>query len=242
MTVVASTSLRLATHNAEVLLTALARVRGQELIRRPGFLAMNGPKLLRVLVLGPDPEADDVTAIAELVAGARGRVTVEDPFSTVDGTPWRLAPRPLPVMVRRPEPLPEPALDVTRVTTAEELAVAERTVLDGFPLPGFTAGEAFPVAFLDYGEARFHIVRRDGEVAGACLTIVDESAAGVYWVTTLPEHRSRGVGRALMHVVLNEVDDRPMTLSSAVAGKPLYDSLGFETVGSATWWSTSEAS
>ncbi|MBB5954003.1 ribosomal protein S18 acetylase RimI-like enzyme [Saccharothrix tamanrassetensis] len=238
MTAVAPASLRLATRNAEVLLAALARTRGQELVRRPGFVAMNGPGLLRVLLLGPDPAADDVAEISRLVAEAEGRTTVEDPFGTVDGTPWPLVPRQLPVMIRQPSPLPDPELDVTRVTTAEELAVAERTVLDGFPLPGFAPGEAFPPALFEDDTARMHIARRDGAVAGACVTVLDESAAGVYWVTTLPEHRSRGVGRALMHQVLNEVTDRPMTLSAAVAGKPLYDSLGFATTAVATWWST----
>ncbi|MEV4249248.1 GNAT family N-acetyltransferase [Streptosporangium canum] len=45
----------------------------------------------------------------------------------------------------------------------------------------------------------------------------------------------RGVGRALMHAVLGYLRG-PVTLTSATAGKPLYDSLGFDTVADATWW------
>jgi ribosomal protein S18 acetylase RimI-like enzyme len=81
-------------------------------------------------------------------------------------------------------------------------------------------------------------VWREGEVAGACLTVEADDAVGVYWVTTLPEHRSRGVGRALMNGVLNEFS-RPATLSATRAGIPLYESLGFTVVTSATWWSNS---
>jgi ribosomal protein S18 acetylase RimI-like enzyme len=80
-------------------------------------------------------------------------------------------------------------------------------------------------------------VWRDGVVAGVCLTVESDDAAGVYWVTTLPEHRSRGVGRALMHAVLNEFPVLPMTLSATEVGRPLYDSLGFSVVTQAAWWS-----
>ncbi|RKT55850.1 GNAT family N-acetyltransferase [Saccharothrix australiensis] len=225
----------LATRNGEVLLTTLARARGHDLVRRPGFVALNGPALLRALVLAPDPDADDLAALARLVADAPGRVTVEDPFGTVDAAPWRLAPSRLPMMVRPPSPLPAPALDVTTATTAEELSAVERTVLDGFPLRGLRPGEAFPPALLDETALRFHLVRRAGVVAGACLTVEGDSAAGLYWVTTLPEHRSRGIGRALAHAALNGVD-KPMTLTATDAGAPLYASLGFETASFATWW------
>lgn len=72
--------------------------------------------------------------------------------------------------------------------------------------------------------------------AGACLTVSDDSTVGLYWMTTLPEHRSRGVGRALLHGALNHQADLPMTLTAARAGRPLYDSLGFVPVADARWW------
>ncbi|WP_410674868.1 GNAT family N-acetyltransferase [Amycolatopsis sp. cmx-4-68] len=59
---------------------------------------------------------------------------------------------------------------------------------------------------------------------------------GVYWVTTRPEHRSKGVGLALMHAVLRHFDDLPVTLTASRAGKALYDKLGFTTLGDAHWW------
>ncbi len=81
-----------------------------------------------------------------------------------------------------------------------------------------------------------YLVTRDGEIAGACLIVLDGTAGGIYWVTTLPEHRSRGVARQLMHAVLARLADRPVTLTAARAGKPLYDSLGFRTITQSTWW------
>ncbi|CAL9521063.1 hypothetical protein SUDANB95_03803 [Actinosynnema sp. ALI-1.44] len=122
------------------------------------------------------------------------------------------------------------------VGTVEQVAVFDRVVLDGFPLPAFAPGEAFPPALLDRPEARMRLAERDGEVAGACLSIADGQATGSYWVTTLPEHRSRGVGRALVNAALDGCDV-PVTLTATKAGRPLYDSLGFDVVARAGWWS-----
>lgn len=231
-----SASLQLAVRNAAVLTTALAHTRGYDLITRPGFLAMDGPALLRVLVVRPDPGPDDLAELALLVKRAEARVVVEDSFSVVDGTAVGLASWRMPVMIRQPEPVPPPALEVTPVRTAAEAAVAEQVVVDGFPLPGFPPGRAMPAALLDHEGFRLHLVRREGAVAGTCLTVEADGAVGVYWVTTLPDHRSRGVGRALMHAMINEFPV-PMTLTAAKAGLPLYDSLGFSVVTQATWWS-----
>ncbi|GAA1292884.1 GNAT family N-acetyltransferase [Saccharothrix xinjiangensis] len=236
-----SASLHLAVRNAEALTTALARTRGHELVTRPGFLAMTGPSLSRVLVRRPDPAADDLDEIRSLVGRAEARVVVEDSFGAVDGaalglTALGLTAGHLPVMVREPGPLPAPAVEVTRVRTAAELAVAERVVVDGFPMSGFPPGQALPAGLLDADGFHLHLARRAGEPAGACLTVVGEGVGGVYWVATLPAHRSRGVGRALVHAVLNEFPV-PMTLTATAAGRPLYDSLGFSVVARATWWS-----
>ncbi|NUT98995.1 MAG: GNAT family N-acetyltransferase [Saccharothrix sp.] len=237
MTSVVPAALALATHNSDVLLTVLAETRGHELVRRRGFSAVVGPGLVRVLVLDPEPAADEVAEMGELVAAAgERRVTVEDSFAVLDCSPWGLEGRELPVMARQPGPVAVPALDVTPVETAAQLAVAEKVVLDGFPLPGFAPGEALTPALLDRPEARLHLVTRGGEPAGACLSILDQNATGLYWVTTLPEHRSRGVGRALLNAALDGWDV-PVTLTATKAGRPLYDSFGFDVVAHAKWWS-----
>ncbi|PSL57726.1 acetyltransferase (GNAT) family protein [Saccharothrix carnea] len=231
-----SASLHLAVRNAAVLTTALARTRGHDLITRPSFLAMSGPTLLRVLAVRPDPDPDDFAELALLVKRAEARVVVEDSFNTIDGAALGLTARHLPVMFRPAHPAPPPALEVREVRTAREWAVAEQVVVDGFPMPGFPTGNALPSALKDRAGFRVRTAWREGVVAGACLTVEADDAVGVYWVTTLPEHRSRGVGRALMHAVIDEFP-LPMTLSATTAGLPLYESVGFSTVTRATWWS-----
>jgi GNAT superfamily N-acetyltransferase len=84
---------------------------------------------------------------------------------------------------------------------------------------------------------RVHLAEeRPGEPAGAVLTWSDELGVGVYWLTVLPHFRCRGVGRALITTVLDEAGDRPVTLTAAAAGEPLYRSLGFHDLALATWW------
>ncbi|MCE7000213.1 GNAT family N-acetyltransferase [Saccharothrix sp. S26] len=231
-----SASLQLAVRNAAVLTTGLARTRGHDLITRPSFLAMNGPTLLRVLAVRPDPDPDDFAELQLLAKRAEARVVVEDSFGTIDGAALGLTARHLPVMIRPHAPVPPPALDVRSVRTPEEWAVAERVVVEGFPLPGFPTGNALPLALKDREGFRAHTVWRDGVVAGACLTVEADDAVGVYWVTTLPEHRSRGVARTLMHAMITEFPV-PMTLTAAKPGLPLYRSLGFSVITQATWWS-----
>ncbi|MBW4717782.1 GNAT family N-acetyltransferase [Saccharothrix obliqua] len=232
-----ASALDLATRNSAVLLEILARTRpGGVLVRRPGFRALDGPRLLRVLLQTPDPAAEDMAELGRLVARARARVTVEDPYSVVDLEEWGLVPDRLPVMYRPPAPVRAAAGPAAvRVRTAERLADVERVVVEGFPLPGFTTGEAIAPALLEHSRVTPYLVERDGVAAGACLSVVAEGVGGVYWVTTLPEHRSRGVGKALMRAVLAD-SDVPYTLTATEAGRPLYDAFGFTPVATATWW------
>jgi len=80
------------------------------------------------------------------------------------------------------------------------------------------------------------LARRDGEPAAACCTYDDGAALGVYWLATLPQHRSHGLGRAIMSAALTTCAGRPAALVATAAGEPLYASLGFQTVSEAAWY------
>lgn len=225
-------SVELATANAAAFWTAIAAARGYTLLQRPGLLEIHGDERYgtRVLVLGPRPATVEVPA--------RGWVIVEDAFTTVrvDG----LATRTLPVMIREPAPVPLPALPVRTVESKEDLAAAERLVVESFDLPHhqpYQAGEVFPECLLDDPTIKIFILYGEGKPVGASLSVRAGETVGVYWVTTLPEFRSRGIGRALMHAALTTFSEVPMTLTASRQGKPLYDKLGFTTVAEATWWS-----
>lgn len=233
MTGLLTERLRQACENAVAMWTTLAHARGDRVLDRPGFTAIDGRRF-RIMLRTGEPDESTTQELTELarVKRADGRtVVVEDPFRVLDLDDLGMTAGQLPVMVREPAPVPD-AGTVTRVRTAAELAVAEDLVVRGFPLEEYQPlepGHVFPAALLEQA-----VFLKDGE--GACVTMDHGGVGGVYWVTTLPEHRSKGVGRALMHAVLRHFEDRPVTLTAARAGKPLYDKLGFTTLGDANWW------
>ena len=232
--------------NPLALWEGLAAARGHTVLRRRSFLAVDagdGPGGLRVIVRTGEPAAGDVDELDSLLAARRGPVVVEDPFGSLDLSDRILLARELPVMARQPAPVAggDPAgVDVTRVTDRDMLAAAERIMVDGFPMDVFQPYRPhtmLPPALLERDGFDVFLARRGGTPAGACMTVDDpRGGGGVYWVATLPEHRSRGVARALMHAALHRLDNGPVSLVATAAGEPLYDSLGFETVAHTTWW------
>jgi hypothetical protein len=229
--------------NSAAFWTATARSRGHEVIRRRGFLAVAGDERagLRVLIQEPDLTADDLAEITELASRTGDPVNAEDPFSATDLSHLALRSWQMPVMLRRPGAVAEPAMEVVRARSREELCAAERAVITGFELAQFEpyrAGEFFPLALLEQPGVEVFIARLDGEVAGACVTVADNGFGSHYWVATPAAFRSRGVGRAVMLGSLAPLADLPVVLTASRLGRPLYESLGFTAAAPSTWWSS----
>ncbi|PRY02418.1 GNAT family N-acetyltransferase [Allonocardiopsis opalescens] len=234
--------------NARELWTRLGRARGLPVRAHPCYLAVDGgPELggLRVLVGRTPPGPAEAAAIAALAAASAGPAVVEDHSGalTADDLPG-FTPRTLPVMVREPGPANGGArgtgTEVREARGAEELRTVERIIVDGFPVPPFqpySPGRLLPGALLGDAACAFLSARREGADAGCCLLLRTAGATGVYWVATLPEHRSRGVGRAIMAAAIARSPDLPLALCATAAGEPLYRSLGFTRVAESTWWS-----
>jgi hypothetical protein len=73
----------------------------------------------------------------------------------------------------------------------------------------------------------------DGEPAAAALTLLSHGIAGVYWVSTLPSHRGRGLGELVTRWVTNAAFDlgaRAQTLQASAMGEPIYARMGYETL------------
>ncbi|WP_436533432.1 GNAT family N-acetyltransferase [Actinoplanes sp. HUAS TT8] len=170
------------------------------------------------------------------------RVTVENVFDTDEHAPSATVMR-MPVMVRPPGPPAQPPRPgVVRVTGEDDLAVAERVMIDGFPFPllqPVVRGHALPPRLLTRPGWRFWLAYSDGEPAAAAYTVDDGATVGLYWLATLPEFRSRGLGRAILNAAFEAHPDRAFTLVATDAGRPLYETLGFHTVATATWFTRS---
>ncbi|MFC8760040.1 GNAT family N-acetyltransferase [Streptomyces sp. NPDC057193] len=225
---------------------ATGRSRGHEVVRRRGFVAVDGDERagLRVLVQEPDLGPDEVAELSGLVRRAAGPATVEDPFGSTDLSHLGMRDWQMPVMLRPPGPVGEPALDVVRVRRPEDLQAAERIVIESFELTGFEPyrpGELFPPTLIEQPGVDVFVALHDGVVAGACVSVVDDGVGSHYWVGTSSAFRSRGVGRAVMLGALAHLADLPVTLTASKLGRPLYESLGYTVAAPSTWWASAPA-
>ncbi|MEU1506490.1 GNAT family N-acetyltransferase [Kitasatospora sp. NPDC005748] len=253
-----------ANDNAAAFWLAQARAHGWQHLIRPGFTAVRCARTPddahRIVVTRPyDQPAvleDELAALLE--EWSTTRLTLEDPYLKLDMSRHGCAHgRAMPVMVREPGALEAPLLGalpstgaraggdltVDEVLDADAFAEVEHAVVDGFPIEDrqpWIRGVMLPERLLHEPGCRAWRARIAGELAGACLTFDDGRATGVYWVATLPEHRSRGVARAVLETALAAADpDRPATLLATALGEPLYRKLGFTVAGRSHWWTRS---
>ncbi|MFD8704814.1 GNAT family N-acetyltransferase [Kitasatospora sp. NPDC059648] len=227
--------------NSAAFWSATGRSRGHEVIRRRGFVAVDGDERagLRILIQEPDLGPDELAELSGLARRAVGPVNAEDPYSATDLGHLGMRSLQMPVMLRPPAPVGEPALEVIRARRPEDLQQAERIVIAGFELAAFEPhrpGELFPAALVDQPGASVFLARHEGVAAGACVRLVHEGFVSHYWVGTCPDLRSRGAGRAVMLASLADVAALPATLTASRLGRPLYESLGYTAAAPATWW------
>jgi len=201
-----------------------------------GLLRAERPRVVRLIPLEPADVSDALHA-----ESPTRTVVLEDVFSTTTpGTPDSHAMR-IPVMTRRAAPLRvalAPGMRVAEVRDADELATAERIMVDGFPLrtyQPYARADALPPRLLSTPGWRVWLAYRHERPSAAAYTYDDGTAVGVYWLATLPEHRSAGLGRAIMTTAVAAYPSRVFTLATTDAGRPLYESLGFRAVATATW-------
>lgn len=79
------------------------------------------------------------------------------------------------------------------------------------------------------------VAEDNGNVIGTALCWkfgTDRGTLGLVIVS--PDEQGRGIGRKLMELVLEELGNRVTFLHATVAGKPLYEKLGFVTCGGLT--------
>jgi GNAT superfamily N-acetyltransferase len=169
----------------------------------------------------------------EAEVAASGVERVEDGFSVLDLAPHGYRAEFLnAVMIRPPGPLPGVAAGTRRVRDDADLARVEAMLIEAF-WSGRAPGELLPPAML---AAPGCTVWTTEDGAGSVTIHDDGRSVGVYWLGVRPDARSRGLGRALMTTALAAAPARPAVLAATAQGRPLYESLGFEVLGTATWW------
>jgi ribosomal protein S18 acetylase RimI-like enzyme len=130
---------------------------------------------------------------------------------------------------------PSGTLRIVTCRTKRELAAWSRTMAAGYSIPEALAQSfAVPVSagLLDYELYLGYA----GRVAVATSGLVlNNGVAGVYLVSTLPEHRRHGYGEQMTLQAMHRGYERGAlfaSLQTSVMGQPVYQRMGFRDAGS----------
>lgn len=147
-----------------------------------------------------------------------------------------------PLMVRFPAPPPRGATtssaDVREVVTAADLEVAERVLVEGYPMPElqpFSPGGLLAPGVLD-GPTRFWVGYVDGRPAAVAAAHPHAGVTLVEYVATLPLARGRGVGSAVTWAATLSSPKAPAVLVASDDGRPVYERMGFVAIERWTAW------
>lgn len=91
----------------------------------------------------------------------------------------------------------------------------------------------------DHPECYFLMHCEDGKMVAGMLLYCKNGNAGIHEVGTLEAYRGRGIAKALLQhafAIAKEKGCTCATLQASPMGMPLYESLGFEDVGTVNTW------
>lgn len=128
-----------------------------------------------------------------------------------------------------------PAAVIRRVANQEDLAIWKQVTFAGFDFPpgDWDSYDRFTGAFpLDPGSPQQTFLAFDGgKPVGASLLFLANHAAGLYFITTLAEHRRRGIGREMVLAILHHAraaGARYASLQSSPDGLGVYEKAGMK--------------
>ena len=247
-TPVGDTLLRQFVHNQGELNAAVARaLGGRAEAGRDVFLAdaaspvpyFNQAILARPLQGADDPVLDEAESF---FAGGRSPATLLSIWPTPDlsARGWSLMGHPA-FVARGPAPqatTPRAGVEVQVAAGADDLAVAERIAIEGYPLPeaaGDPPGKILPVAVLGTGlVVRLGIC--DGEPVAVGNCYVGHGVVNLCLGATLPAARRRGVWEALVWGRVNDAPDLPAVAYTSDYSRPGFLRMGFLPITRFTLW------
>jgi hypothetical protein len=206
-----------------------------------GFVADGGELGNPVVLTRPLADADAARLVAEVedLLPSTSPYFLVNPWLTPDLAPHglRLIGHP-PLMVRFPAPRPRPdppGVEAREVHDPETLAVAERVLVEGYPMPGTTPGSVLAPGLLG-GPTRIWLGYVDGEPVSVAAAHVAAGAVLVEYVAALPHARGRGAGAAVTWAATLADPALPAVLLASDDGRPTYERLGYLAVERWTAW------
>lgn len=146
-----------------------------------------------------------------------------------------------PLMVRFPAPRPSTdngAVEVREVREPAELAIAERVLVEGYPMPDLaplSTGDLFGPTLLD-GPMRLWLAWLDGEPVAVAAAYLHAGATLVEYVATLPQARGKGAGAAVTWAATLADPSQPAFLVASDDGRPVYERMGYIALERWTLW------
>jgi GNAT superfamily N-acetyltransferase len=146
-----------------------------------------------------------------------------------------------PLMVLRPDVPVQPSrpTHIVRALGPELVAIAGDLIAAAFDEPRDIIARYFDVCMTGTSGVETYVAWGDeGAMCTVSVTPTGDTG-GISLMATPPEHQRKGMGRALLSQVIDDYRRRGMTrfhLGATEAGRPLYQSLGFELVADLSVW------
>ncbi len=146
-----------------------------------------------------------------------------------------------PLMVRFPGPRPQPAgstVEVREVRDSDALAVAERVLVEGYPMPDIeplSPGDFYGPTILE-GPTRVWVASIDGRPVATAAAHVSAGVTVVEYVAVLPPARGRGAGAAVTWAATLADPSLPAVLLASDDGRPVYERMGYVAIERWTAW------
>ena len=230
-------------HNQADLGVALAESAGGEVLREPGLVATWYDTSIfynNMAVLTSPLTPGALKQVEEFYDGRTGLLLSAWPTEDLTDRGWELMGHPM-FVVKAPGhlgvPTP-PGVTVDVACTAEELALAERLAIAGYPMPGAEGAPPNSV----YAEATLQspllvrIGRLDGEPVSVAASFLAHDVVNLCLAATLPAGRRKGVWAQLVAARVNDEEHLPAVAVTSDDSRPGFVKLGFLPVQRMTLW------
>jgi hypothetical protein len=199
--------------------------------------------LNQAVLLRPISDACDAVLdhVASFYAGSVGLLLSPWPTPDLAGRGWQLVGHPMFVVrgpVSGPADAPPSDVNLRRAESADDLALVERILIDGYPIPeldGLPANRALGPAVLG-SAVRHWIGYLDGTPIATAASHAAHGVVNLCLAATLPAARRRGVWRALVAARCAGTPDLPAVSFTSDYSRPGFVRMGFLPITRFTLW------
>jgi hypothetical protein len=199
--------------------------------------------LNQAVMLRPISDVHDAVLghVASFYAGSAGLLLSPWPTPDLASRGWQLVGHPMFVVrgpVGAPADAPPSDVNVRRAESANDLALVERILIDGYPMPeldGMPANRAIGSALLR-SAVRHWVGYLDGTPIAAAASHAAHGVANLCLAATLPAARRRGVWHALVAARCASTPDLPAVAFTSDYSRPGFLRMGFLPITRFTLW------